>query len=117
VGSDEPQLVVHLQNLAKSFAASGKHDKCEPLQQHNLKLVTSTLGPNSPQLSIPLECLGTTLHHLDRDNEAQPLACQALKLHECSFGSNSATVGKIFLSCLTLVGVHIRSKCQFGECL
>ncbi len=112
MGSDEPQLVVHLQNLAKSFAASGKHDKCEPLPQHSLKLVTSTLGPNSPQLSIPLECLATTLHHLDQDDEAEPLACQALKLCECSFGSNSATAGKIFLSCLTLVGVHIsRSKC------
>jgi hypothetical protein len=99
-------------NLPKSYAACGKHDKCEPLPQHSLKLVTSTLGSNSPQISIPLECLATTLHHLDRDDEAEPLACQALKLCECSFGSNSATAGKIFLSCLTLVGVHIsRSKC------
>jgi tetratricopeptide (TPR) repeat protein len=112
VGSDDPQLVVHLQNLATSYAASGKHDKCEPLLQHSLKLVTSSFGPNSPQLSIPLECLATTLHLLDRDDEAEPLARQALKLRECSFGSNSATVGKIFLSCLTLVGVHISgSKC------
>jgi hypothetical protein len=112
VGSDQPQLVVHLQNLPKSYAASGKHDRCEQLPQHSLKLVTSTLGPNSPQLSIPLECLATTLHHLDQDDEAEPLACQALKLCECSFGSNNATVGKIFVSCVTLVGVHIsRSKC------
>ncbi len=112
MGSDDPQLVVHLQNLATSYAASGKQDKCEPLLRHSLKLVTSSFGPNSPQLSIPLECLATTLHHLDRDDEAEPLARQALKLRECSFGSNSATVGKIFLSCLTLVGVHIsRSKC------
>ncbi len=56
MGSDQPQLVVHLQNLPKSYAASGKHDRCEPLPQHSLKLVTSALGPNSPQLSIPLEC-------------------------------------------------------------
>ncbi len=112
MGSDDPQLVVHLQNLATSYAASGKHEKCEPLLQHSLKLVTSSFGPNSPQLSIPLECLATTLYHLDRDDEAEPLARQALKLREHSFGSNSATVGKIFLSCLILVGVHIsRSKC------
>ncbi|CAK9222256.1 unnamed protein product [Sphagnum troendelagicum] len=105
VGSDEPQLVVHLQNLAKSFAASGKYDKCEPLPQHSLKLVTSTLGPNSPQLSIPLECLATTLHHLDQDDEAEPLACQALKLRECSFGSNSATVGEV-CNCLASIGFN-----------
>ena len=64
VGPNDPSLVVHLQNLATSYAVSGKYEKCEPLLRRSLKLTTANLGPHAPQVSVPLECLATALHHM-----------------------------------------------------
>jgi len=85
--------VGHLQNLATSYAVSGKYEKCVPLLRRSLKLTTANLGPNAPQVSVPLECLATALHHIGRQYEAEPLARQALHIREAAFGSDNAIVG------------------------
>lgn len=103
VGSNDPSLVVHLQNLATSYAVAGKYDMCEPLLRRSLKLTIANLGPKAPQVTVPLECLATALHHLGRQYEAEPLARQALHIREAAFGPNSAIVGKISLPSLSVL--------------
>lgn len=106
-GPNHPSVIVHLQNLATSYATAGKHEKCEPLLRRSLKLTVEEMGPNAPQVSVPLECLATALHHLGRQVEAEPIARRALEIREAAFGPDSAIVGKLALvksSCKDLRG-------------
>jgi tetratricopeptide (TPR) repeat protein len=93
LGSNDPQLAVHLQSLAASYAASEKYDKCVPLLQRSLDLLLADLGPNAPELCFPLDGLATALLHLGRPSEAEPLARQALRICEAAHGSNSIATG------------------------
>lgn len=95
VGVNSPRLVVHLQNLATSYAQDGKFDMCEPLLRRSLKLVTTGLGPTAPQVSIPLEFLATTLHHLNQNREAESLARQALSIREKNFPEDHLLIGEL----------------------
>jgi tetratricopeptide (TPR) repeat protein len=101
LGSNDPQLAVHLQSLAASYAASEKYDKCVPLLQRSLDLLLADLGPNAPELCFPLDGLATALLHLGRPSEAEPLARQALRICEAAHGSNSIATG---MSSVSLCG-------------
>lgn len=94
VGVNSPRLVVHLQNLATSYAQDGRYEMCEPLLRRSLKLVSTSLGPTAPQVSIPLEYLATTLHHLDQNREAESLARQALSIRERNFPDDHLLIGE-----------------------
>lgn len=94
-GPNHPSLIVHLQNLAASYALAEKHELCEPLLRRSLKLSVEDLGPDAPQVSVPLECLATTLHHLDRQQEAEPIARRALQIREAHFDPDSGIVGEL----------------------
>jgi tetratricopeptide (TPR) repeat protein len=112
LGSNDPQLAVHLQSLAASYAASEKYDKCVPLLQRSLDLLLADLGPNAPELCFPLDGLATALLHLGRPSEAEPLARQALRICEAAHGSNSIATGMSSVSLcgfisLSLLGFHI----------
>lgn len=113
IGPNDSTLVVHLQNLATSYAVSGKYEKCVPLLRRSLKLTTANLGPNAPQVSVPLECLATALHHTGRQYEAEPLARQALNIREAAFGSESPIVAE---ACNCLASI-LHSMGRFEEAL
>lgn len=108
VGVNSPRLVVHLQNLATSYAQDGKFEKCEPLLRRSLKLITTSLGPTAAQVSIPLEFLATTLHHLKQNKEAESLARQALNIRENNFPEDDPLIGE---ACNILASIlHANSK-------
>ncbi|KAI5065101.1 hypothetical protein GOP47_0019796 [Adiantum capillus-veneris] len=108
VGINSPRLVVHLHNLATSYAQIGRFDRCEPLLRRSLKLVTTTLGPTAPQVSVPLEFLATTLHHLDKNKEAESLARQALSIREKNFPDDHLLIGE---ACYILASIlHENSR-------
>ncbi|XP_024374834.1 uncharacterized protein [Physcomitrium patens] len=107
-GPNHPSVIVHLQNLATSYATAGKHEKCEPLLRRSLKLTVEEMGPNAPQVSVPLECLATALHHLGRQVEAEPIARRALEIREAAFGPDSAIVGE-GCNCLASI-LHANGK-------
>ncbi|KAH7364958.1 hypothetical protein KP509_18G000700 [Ceratopteris richardii] len=94
IGVNSPRLVVHLQNLATSYAQDGKFERCEPLLRRSLKLLTTSLGPTAPQVSIPLEFLATTLHHLGQNLEAESLARQCLNIREKNFPDDHLLIGE-----------------------
>ncbi|KAJ7522419.1 hypothetical protein O6H91_18G009800 [Diphasiastrum complanatum] len=93
LGPSDPQLVIHLHNLANSYAQSGNFTRSELLVRRSLKLVTASLGPTASQVSVPLELLATVLQHQRKHIEAEPLARQALVLRETAFGKDHPVVG------------------------
>lgn len=93
-GPNSPRLVVHLQNLATSYASDEKFDKCESLIRRSLKLVTTSLGPTAVQVSVPLAFLASTLHHLNKNTEAESMARQALSIREQNFPMDDLLVGE-----------------------
>eukprot|EP00249_Psilotum_nudum_P007492 c20602_g1_i2 orf=156-1889(-) len=94
VGFKSPQLVIHLQNLATSYACNGKFEKCEQLLRRSLQLVEGFLGPRAPEVLLPLENLAMTLHNLERDNEAVELAHRAINIREAVFGPDDPSIGE-----------------------
>ncbi|MCO5561569.1 hypothetical protein L7F22_015189 [Adiantum nelumboides] len=113
VGVNSPRLVVHLQNLATSYAQIGRFDRCEPLLRRSLKLLSTSLGPMAPQVSVPLEFLATTLHHLDQNKEAESLARQALSIREKNFPDDHLLIGE---ACYVLASI-LHEKSRHDEAL
>jgi hypothetical protein len=94
LGTNDIQLVPHLNNAATSYAHAGMFDKCEPLLRRSLKLMSMHFGMRAPEVSVPLEMLATALHHLGRGFEGEPLAREAVSIRESHFGKNHPNTGE-----------------------
>eukprot|EP01018_Ginkgo_biloba_P013746 Gb_27651 [translate_table: standard] len=101
-GRDHPSLVVHLQNLATSYAKSGKFEKCEFLLRRALKILLDCSIPDDPEVSLPMLSLATTLYHLGKNEEAEDLAQEALRIREAFFDKQNPLIGEA-CDCLALI--------------
>lgn len=97
-GSNHPDSVTHLLNLATSYSRSKNFVEAERLLRLSLHIISRTVGPEDNSITIPMLHLAVVLYHLKQDEEAETLALEAVRIRETIFGKQSLPVGKHLFS-------------------
>ncbi|XP_059075896.1 uncharacterized protein LOC131060356 isoform X2 [Cryptomeria japonica] len=115
LGNDHPSLAMHIQNLATSYAHSGKFEKSELLLRRCVRILSARLVHDAPETSVPMLSLATILYHQGRNKEAEDLALDALRIREAFFDKDGPIVGEA-CDCLALIQ-HALGKDDRAESL
>ncbi|KAM0939526.1 putative tetratricopeptide-like helical domain superfamily [Dioscorea sansibarensis] len=105
-GSNHPDSVTHLLNLATSYSRSKNFVEAERLLRMSLHIISQKVGPEDNSITIPMLHLAVVLYHLKQDEEAETLALEAVRIRETTFGKESLPVGEA-LDCLVSIQTRL----------
>jgi serine/threonine protein kinase/tetratricopeptide (TPR) repeat protein len=88
LGSDHPDTLVSMGNLAQGYQDAGRLDKGLPLLEETLQLMKAKLGPDHPDTLQSMNNLATGYHDAGRLDQALPLYEETLKLNKAKLGQN-----------------------------
>jgi eukaryotic-like serine/threonine-protein kinase len=88
LGSDHPDSLISMNNLAAAYWALGRYAAAVPLFEETLKLQKAKLGPDHPDSLISMNNLAAAYRETGRYGDAIPLQEQVLKLFKAKLGSD-----------------------------
>ena len=86
LGSDNPDVAVHLNNLAELLRATNRLAEAEPLHRRALAIQEAKFGLDHPVVAVLLYNLAESLKATGRPAEAEPLYRRALTITEATLG-------------------------------
>ncbi|GEM_PF-3522684 len=85
-GSDSPQTVLALNNLAMLYKKTKKYKAAGPLYLRALSVSEKLVGPDHPDLSVPLNNLAMYYETLKNYKKADAYSQRAIRLLETFYG-------------------------------
>ncbi len=86
LGSDAPETLASMNNLALGYQATGQFDQALPLLEETLKLRKSRLGPDHPDTLGSMNNLAMGYRAAGKLDQALPLTEETLKLMRAKLG-------------------------------
>jgi tetratricopeptide (TPR) repeat protein len=86
LGSDHPDTLISINNLAMGYGAAGKLDRALPLWEETLKLRKAKLGPDHPYTLTSMNNLAGGYWSARQLDKSVPLFEETLKLQERKLG-------------------------------
>ncbi|KAJ0981366.1 hypothetical protein J5N97_009621 [Dioscorea zingiberensis] len=105
-GSNHPESVAHLLNLATSYSHSKNFVEAERLLRTSLHIISQTKGPEDNSITVPMLHLAVVLYQLKQDEEAEMFALEAVRIREATLGKESLPVGEA-LDCLVSIQTRL----------
>ena len=88
LGTDHPDTLASMHNLATAYMEAGKLDLAMPLLEETLKLRQAKLGPNHPGMLSSMHSLAMAYEKAGKLDLAMPLWEETLKLMQAKLGPN-----------------------------
>ena len=93
-GSNSPETVLALNNLAMLYKKTKKYKAAEPLYQRSLSISEKLVGPNHPDLGVPLNNLAMYYDSQKEYKKADKLSERAIAILDKAYGPKSPYVAQ-----------------------
>ncbi len=93
-GSNHPETVTPLTNLAQLYSNTGAYNKAEPLYQRALAIQEEVYWPDHPKTAVILSDLAALYNAKGAYDESEPLSQRALGIWEKVVGPNHPDVAR-----------------------
>jgi tetratricopeptide (TPR) repeat protein len=110
-GSDHPEVVRSLDDLAELYRVQGLYAPAEPLYKRSLAIRDKTLGPDHPDVATNINRLAGLYYAMGRYGESEPLYKRALVIREAALGPDHVEVADT----LNNLAVVYRAQSRYAE--
>jgi tetratricopeptide (TPR) repeat protein len=86
LGTDHPDTLISIANLASTYWNQGRWDEAEELELQVLETCKTKIGADHPHTLISMGNLASTYRDQGRWDEAEELYLQVLEMHKTKFG-------------------------------